>query len=229
MRIAIIVPTLDEAAGIATTLVALQHFRDAGHRVIVADGGSTDATTAIASPLCDGVVIASRGRARQMNAGVAAVERDVDAYLFLHADTRLPDNALDAVTAALSSSKTLWGRFDVRISGRSRWLPVVSSMMNWRSRFTGIATGDQAMFVTRDAFECAGRFPDWPLMEDIGLSRNLKRGSRPAALRDRVVTSGRRWDARGPLRTIALMWWLRFCFAVGAKPEWISARYAAVR
>ena len=101
--------------------------------------------------------------------------------------------------------------------------------MNWRSRVTGIATGDQALFVTRDAFKRAGGFPDWPLMEDIGLSRTLKRRSRPAALRDRVVTSGRRWDTRGPLRTIALMWWLRLCFALGAKPEWISARYAAVR
>jgi hypothetical protein len=117
----------------------------------------------------------------------------------------------------------------VAIDGRSRWLPLVAALMNARSRWSGIATGDQAIFVRADAFGTAGGFPDWPLMEDIGLSRSLKRISRPAALRARVVTAGRRWDANGALRTIALMWWLRLRFFLGAKPETLVASYASVR
>ena len=229
MRVAIIVPALNEAEGIGATLRSLECFRATGCPIVVADGGSIDATATIALPLCDCLVQSTRGRAQQMNAGTAAVDDGIDAYLFLHADSRLPDYAIDAVSAALSSSGKSWGRFDVTIQGQSRWLPVVAALMNLRSRLTGIATGDQAMFMTRDAFERVGGFRDWPLMEDIGMSRALKRISRPIALRERVVTSGRRWDARGPLRTIALMWWLRLCFAVGATPEWVSERYSAVR
>jgi rSAM/selenodomain-associated transferase 2 len=234
MRVAIVIPVLDEAVGIAATLAPLQPLRAAGHKIIVADGGSRDRTVDVATPLCDHVLHASRGRARQMNAGAAAAANTasapapIDAYLFLHADTQLPTDAMDLVVAALLSGAR-WGRFDVRIAGRSRWLPVVATLMNVRSRLTGIATGDQAIFVDRAAFDAVHGFPDWPLMEDIGLSRSLKRLSRPAALRARVVTSGRRWDGRGPLRTIALMWWLRLRFALGARPEALAARYATVR
>ncbi len=231
MRIAIIVPVLDESAAIAATLAALQPMRTAGHPLIVTDGGSTDDTVAIATPSCDCIVEAPRGRARQMNAGAAAAASmtgTIDGYLFLHADTRLPDRAIEQVERALSSGHR-WGRFDVRIDGRSRWLPIVGAAMNIRSRLSGIATGDQAIFVARDAFDDVGGFPDWPLMEDIGLSRTLKRRSPPAALRERVTTSGRRWDAKGPLRTIALMWWLRLRFALGASPKALAARYASVR
>ena len=182
MRVAIIVPALNEAEGIAATLRSLECLRAAGCPIVVADGGSIDATAAIALPLCDSLVQSTRGRAQQMNAGTAAVDDGIDAYLFLHADSRLPDYAIDAVSAALSSSGKSWGRFDVTIQGQSRWLPVVAALMNLRSRLTGIATGDQAMFMTRDAFERVGGFRDWPLMEDIGMSRALKRISRPIAL-----------------------------------------------
>ena len=230
MRIAIVVPVLDEAAGIAATLEALAPFRNEGHPMIVADGGSRDDTVAIATPLCDRLIHAPRGRARQMNAGAhAACETGrIDGYLFVHADTRVPADALEQVMSALDGHAR-WGHFAVIIEGRSRWLPVVGVLMNVRSRWTGIATGDQAMFVARDAFESVGGFPDWPLMEDVGMSRVLKRVSPPAALRARVITSGRRWDARGPLRTIGLMWWLRLRFALGASPDVLAARYAAVR
>jgi rSAM/selenodomain-associated transferase 2 len=164
-----------------------------------------------------------------MNAGAAlARTRGADVLLFLHADTALPPGAIDAIEHALAG-KRAWGRFDVAIDGRSRWLPVVAALMNWRSRLSGIATGDQAMFVRADAFARAGGFPDWPLMEDIGLSRALKRISRPAALRLRVTTAGRRWDTHGALRTIALMWWLRLRFFLGAKPETLAASYTSVR
>ena len=174
MRVAIIVPALNEAEGIGATLRSLECFRATGCPIVVADGGSIDATATIALPLCDCLVQSTRGRAQQMNAGTAAVDDGIDAYLFLHADSRLPDHAIEAVSAALSSSGRSWGRFDVTIQGQSRWLPVVAALMNLRSRLTGIATGDQAMFMTRAAFDAAGGFPDQPLMEDIGMSRRLR-------------------------------------------------------
>ncbi|MEP6702488.1 MAG: TIGR04283 family arsenosugar biosynthesis glycosyltransferase, partial [Betaproteobacteria bacterium] len=172
-------------------------------------------------------VAAPRGRARQMNAGAAIAV--ADAYLFLHADTSLPPDAVDAISAALNSGRHVWGRFDIAIHGRSRWLPVVAALMNLRSRWTGIATGDQAIFVSAGAFSAVGGFPDWPLMEDIGISRALKRLTAPAALRLRVTTAGRRWDGHGALRTIGLMWWLRLRFFLGAKPEALSRSYNSVR
>ena len=227
MHIAIVIPCLNEATVIVATLRSLQALRAAGHTVIVADGGSSDATCALAVPLADAVIVAPRGRARQMNAGAAAAA--AQAYLFLHADSRLPDGAAAAIAAELDGGQHVWGRFDIRIAGASRWLPVISALMNVRSRLTGIATGDQAMFVTREAFAAAGAFPDWPLMEDIGLSRALKKQSRPAALRLRVTTAGRRWDTQGPLRTVAFMWWLRFLFFLGAKPERLAHQYSPIR
>jgi rSAM/selenodomain-associated transferase 2 len=232
MRLAVIVPVLDEAAIIAERLAALAPLRAAGHMVIVVDGGSADETVARARPLADVVLASSRGRARQMNAGAAAASGS-DVLLFLHADTTLPADAAPLIAAALAPPAhgiaRVWGRFDVTIAGRSRWLPAVAALMNSRSRWSGIATGDQAIFVRADAFAAAGGFPEWPLMEDIGLSRLLKRISRPAALRARVVTAGRRWDANGALRTIALMWWLRLRFFLGAKPETLVASYTSVR
>ena len=225
--IAIVIPALDEAPNLAGLLPDLAARRPSAE-VVVADGGSGDATAAVlrGHPSVR-LLVGPRGRARQMNAG--ATFDDSDALLFLHADTRLPDGAIDAIVAALANGRHRWGRFDVTIEGRSRWLPVVAAMMNMRSRLSGIATGDQAIFVRRDAFEEVGGFPDWPLMEDIGISRALKRLSRPAALRLRVITAGRRWDANGPLRTIAAMWWLRLRFYFGARPERLAASYQSVR
>jgi rSAM/selenodomain-associated transferase 2 len=223
VRVAIVVPTLDEATAIESTLRALEPLRRRGALVVVADGGSADDTVARTAPLADHAITAPRGRARQMNAGAAAVP-EADALLFLHADTQLPPDADTLVRDALQHHA--WGRFNVRIAGRSRWLPVVATLMNLRSRLTGIATGDQAIFMTRAAFAAVGGFPDQPLMEDIEISRRLKhRAGRPACLRARVVTSGRRWDERGAWRTIVLMWRLRWAYWHGASAESIAARY----
>ena len=222
-RLSVVVPALNEAAGIAATLRALEPWRAAGHEVIVVDGGSGDATPALAAPLADRVLAAPRGRARQMNTGAAAATGDV--LLFLHADTRLPERALDAVLTALARGAQ-WGRFDVRIAGRSRWLAVVAALMNLRSRLTGIATGDQAIFVSRAAFDAVGGFPDQPLMEDVELSRRLvRRVGRPACLRAKVVTSGRRWDERGVWRTIWLMWTLRWRYWRGTPADVLARAY----
>jgi len=191
--------------------------------VIVVDGGSRDATVLRARPRADAVISAERGRAAQMNAGAARANGNV--LLFLHADTRLPHDADRMVLDGLHRSGRAWGRFDVRIEGARRLLPVVAWLMNLRSRLTGIATGDQAMFVRRDAFVAAGGFPAIPLMEDIALSKRLKRASRPVCLPDRVVTSGRRWEQNGILSTVLLMWRLRLAFFFGADPGKLAQRY----
>lgn len=219
MKLSIVVPALDEAAVIGATLASLASLRARGHEVIVADGGSADATRDIAAPLADRVLVAPRGRARQMNAGAAVASGE--ALLFLHADTRLPENADHLIFHALE--KHLWGRFDVAIDGRATLLPVIAFLMNLRSRLSGIATGDQAIFVRRDAFP---GFQEIALMEDVAFSKSMKRRSPPACLRARVATSGRRWDQRGALRTMLLMWRLRFAYFLGAAPDELARRYA---
>ncbi|MBX3606699.1 MAG: TIGR04283 family arsenosugar biosynthesis glycosyltransferase [Piscinibacter sp.] len=214
-------PVLNEAGGIAATLQSLQPLRARGVELIVVDGGSHDATVPQAQGLADRVITGPRGRARQMNAGAAVAS--APNLLFLHADTRLPERADELVQRALAAHP--WGRFDVCIEGRSRLFPLIAALMNRRSCWTGIATGDQAMFVTRAAFDAAGGFPDQPLMEDIELSRRLRRMGPPACLRQRVATSGRRWEQRGVWRTIVLMWRLRWLYWRGASPERLAALY----
>jgi len=162
-----------------------------------------------------------------MNAGAALAQGEV--LLFLHADTRLPENADARVLQGLAASGRAWGRFDVRIEGESRLLPVIAFFMNLRSRATGIATGDQAIFVRREAFDRVGRVPPLELMEDIALSRSLKRVSRPLCLADEAVTSGRRWERRGVLRTVLLMGWLRLAFFLGAAPANLARLYDGER
>jgi rSAM/selenodomain-associated transferase 2 len=221
MRLSIILPSLDEADGIAASLAPLQAMRRAGHEVIVADGGSADGTPALAAPLADRVIVTPRGRARQMNAGASAANGD--ALIFLHADTRLPEGAAERIAEALAGRA--WGRFDVTIEGRPALLGVVAAMMNLRSRLTGIATGDQAIFVTRAAFAAVGGYPDQPLMEDIELSKRLKHLGPPACLSDRATTSGRRWERHGVWRTILLMWRLRFDYWRGVPAARLARRY----
>ena len=221
MKLSIIVPAWNEAGAIAATLSSLAPLRERGHEVILVDGGSTDGTPQIAAPFADRTLEAPRGRARQMNAGASAATGD--ALLFLHADTRLPPGADALVAHALARRR--WGRFDVRIEEGGA-LAVVAFFMNWRSRISGIATGDQAMFVDRAAFESIGGFPDLPLMEDIEISARLKGISPPACIRNRAVTSGRRWQRRGILRTIVLMWRLRLAYFLGARPDELARKYA---
>ncbi len=223
--LSIIVPALDEEAEIGATLLALSPFRARGAEVIVADGGSRDRTTALAQPLADCVIAAPRGRASQMNAGAAIARGKI--FVFLHADTRLPVQADRLVQEGLAQGKR-WGRFDVRIAGIHPMLPLVASMMNIRSRLTGIATGDQAMFMTRLAYDAVGGFPDLALMEDIAMSARLKQLGPPLCLREKAVTCGRRWEARGVVSTIVSMWRIRLAYRFGASSQDLARRYGYV-
>ena len=222
-RLSIVIPMLNEASSIERTLALLAPMRARGVEVIVADGASTDGSAALAAPLADAVITAPRGRALQMNAGATASHGAV--LLFLHADTALPPDADCLIIAAMERHKAAWGRFDVTIEGRSRMLPVVAALMNQRSRLTGVATGDQAMFVERSAFFGVGGFPEQPLMEDIELSCRLKTRSAPVCLAQRVTTSGRRWDTHGAWRTICLMWTLRLRYWLGAGADTLAKAY----
>jgi len=221
--LSIIIPVLNEAVGIVDTLAPLQPLRARGCEVIVVDGGSTDASAELARPLADRVIASPPGRARQQNAGAAEARGSV--LLFLHADTRLPPDADQLVIDGLRASGRGWGRFDVRLTGAHPMLRVIERMIGVRSRLSGIATGDQAIFVRRDWFARAGGFPQIPLMEDVALSKPLKRLGPPLCLRETVLTSSRRWEQHGVWRTMALMWRLRLEFWLGADPERLAERY----
>ncbi|SDR32329.1 transferase 2, rSAM/selenodomain-associated [Rhizobiales bacterium GAS113] len=225
-RLSIIMPVLDEGSGIASALAALAPLRARGVEVIVADGGSRDDTLAQARPLADLVVAAPRGRASQMNAGAAQASGEV--LIFLHADVRLPEDADRLVLAALAPGKRCWGRFDVTFTGRLSTLRLVAFMMNWRSRLTGIATGDQAIFMHEEAFRRVGRYKDIALMEDIAISKALKRLSPPVALGATVTVSFRRFEKKGAWRLILLMWRLRLAYFLGADPDKLARRYGYV-
>lgn len=221
MRLSIVIPVLDEAAGIVDVLARLASLRRRGAEVLVVDGGSRDGTAALAAPHADRVLATKPGRARQMHAGALAAEGD--ALLFLHADTVLPEDADLLIDAALQTHA--WGRFDVRLDAGHPMFRLIEAMMNLRSRATGIATGDQAIFIRRTAYETLGGFAPLPLMEDIDFSTRARRLGRPACLRQRVRTSARRWQKHGIARTVLLMWRLRLAYFLGADPRRLALAY----
>lgn len=214
---------LNEAPQLPELFAHLLPLQRAGCELIFADGGSGDDSAALARVAGFTVVECERGRAVQMNAGAAQATGDV--LLFLHADTRLPQGALQHISDGLRDEPHVWGRFDVCITGQSFMLRVVARLMNWRSRLTGIATGDQAIFVRREVFARVQGFPEQPLMEDVEMSRRLKRHSAPACLKACVNTSGRRWETRGVWRTIFLMWRLRWHYWRGADAAELARLY----
>jgi len=223
MRLSVIIPILNEARQLPDLFAHLLPLRRGGHEIIFADGGSTDGSAALVEVAGVRLVRAGRGRALQMNAGAAAASGE--ALLFLHADTRLPPGAPHHILQALADGDRCWGRFDVCIVGRPFMLKVVAAAMNARSRWTGIATGDQAMFMRREIFLRLGGFPAQPLMEDVEISKRLKKISPPACLHQCVNTSGRRWETRGVWRTIFLMWRLRWEYWRGIDAGLLAEQY----
>jgi rSAM/selenodomain-associated transferase 2 len=217
----IIIPALNEDQAIVNCLTALQPFRK-DCEIIVVDGGSADNTVKLSKLLADKVISSEQGRAIQMNVGSESAQGNI--LIFLHADTFLPDDALSQITQAIGDNRQ-WGRFDVNLRGSHPMLKVVAFFMNWRSRLTRIATGDQVIFVTKPLFESVGQYPVLPLMEDIALCTKLKKISLPACLKTKVISSGRRWERFGMFKTILLMWSLRLRYFFGADPQRLAVLY----
>ena len=221
--LSIIIPTKNEAACIEKLLRSLQPLRKKGHEVILVDGGSEDDTPAISGAMVDNLLKTAAGRARQMNAGAAVANGDL--LWFLHADTEIPNEAERLLENAISSDPLAWGRFDISLSGSQRMLRVVEVMINFRSRVTGIATGDQGIFISRDLFFAVNGYPDQPLMEDIEISKALRRINKPLCFPEYLVTSSRRWEQHGIIRTIVKMWGLRAAYFLGTPAERLARRY----
>ncbi|WP_262965016.1 TIGR04283 family arsenosugar biosynthesis glycosyltransferase [Methylobacter psychrophilus] len=222
MKFSIIIPTLNEEKSIQSCLLALQPLRN-DCEIIIADGDSIDNTQSLALPLADKVITSVKGRAKQMNNGASYATGDI--LIFLHADTCLPENALQLIQQKINTTSQ-WGRFDIQLSGNSYMLKVIAQMMSWRSRLTGIATGDQVIFVTHLAFQAVGQYPEISLMEDIALCKALKKISRPVCLKNKVISSGRRWEHNGIYRIILLMWSLRLRYFFGTDPKKLAFLYA---
>lgn len=222
-KISIIIPALNEETALSQNLPQLQIYRDHGHEIILVDGGSHDQSLRVARPLVDRYIQTVKGRAHQMNEGADVAKNDI--LLFLHADTGLPDSADKLILNALDSTQHLWGRFNVRFNNEKFVFKVISSAMNVRSAMSGIATGDQAIFVNKNIFEDVGLFDRIPLMEDIALSKKLLKQSRPYCLKETVRTSSRRWEKHGVYRTIFLMWRLRLAYFLGVRPEKLADQY----
>ncbi len=220
-KISIIIPALNEAEVIEPTLLSLQTLRQNGHEVILADGGSKDNTTTLATPYVDSIVYAPTGRALQMNQGVKNATGDI--LLFLHADTTLPKHADQLIINALQENR--WGRFDIQLSGSAWLFRVIEYCINLRSRITGIATGDQAIFVSHELFETIDGYPDIELMEDIALCRALRKKHRPICLPQKVISSSRYWEQHGIVQSVVKMWGLRLAYFLGVKPNHLKNLY----
>jgi rSAM/selenodomain-associated transferase 2 len=223
VKISIIIPVRNEAENIGGLLNALQLYQDNGHELIVVDGASDDDTVQIARPLADKLIQTTAGRSCQMNAGAAEATGDI--LWFLHADSQVPGKSDELIINALTNEASTWGRFDVRLSGHCQSLRMVEMMMNFRSRITGIATGDQAIFVSKDLFEKVGGFPDQSLMEDVEISKKLKKYQSPVTVGEKLVTSSRRWEENGVIKTIFLMWMLRAAYFFGIPADKLALRY----
>ena len=223
MIVSFIIPALNEAGTIQATLNCLQTARQQGHEVILVDGGSRDKTIEIAETLVDQIIDSPPGRACQMNRGAAVSQGRI--LCFLHSDTLTPSNIASLIVDALAAEHRYWGRFNVRLSGQSTMFRIIELFINWRSRLTGIATGDQGIFVCRSYFECIDGFPNIALMEDIQFSSNAKSQSPPVCLREKLITSSRRWEQHGVFRTILLMWRLRLAYFFGVSAERLAGQY----
>ena len=222
-RISIVIPVLNEAAFLDTTLRVLQPLRERGHEVLVVDGGSRDSTMTIARKHADRVLMSGPGRALQMNTGADNSAHPI--LLFLHADTELPANADELIHAALSAQSSIWGHFDIRLTGRRKIFRVLERGINLRTAVSGVATGDQAIFVTKRFFERVGYYDGLPLLEDVALSKKLLRFGWPQRVKTPVLTSSRKWEKHGVVRTVFLWWRIRIAYFLGVHPDVIMQRY----
>lgn len=221
MLISIIIPVLNEEKSVKALLQQLQIYRKQGHEIIVVDGGSSDKTVSVSKSLADKVISSEAGRALQMNDGVQAATKDI--LWFLHADTLISDNAVKYIQQSLNRSD--WGRFNIKLSGSHFLFRVIETMINIRSCLSGVATGDQGIFVKKKIFESVNGYPNISLMEDVALSKKLKSISKPVCLKDELTTSSRRWEEKGILSTVLLMWRLRFLYWIGVSADKLAKQY----
>ncbi|MEX0618548.1 MAG: TIGR04283 family arsenosugar biosynthesis glycosyltransferase [Pseudohongiellaceae bacterium] len=221
--LSIIIPVLNEAELLQRHLPSLQPLRSTGHQLIVVDGGSHDDSLRIAARQADMAVQTESGRAGQMNHGAGWADGEV--LLFLHIDSVLPPGADQLILNALGDPDRVWGRFDVTFDAPGRVYRSIAALMNWRSRVTGVATGDQGIFVRTEVFRRNGGYADIPLMEDVELSKRLRRLSPPVCVRVPVTVSARRWQQHGLVKTVLLMWWLRLLYFLRIPPRFLVDRY----
>ena len=226
MKISIIIPCLNEEESILQTLMPLQTMREHGHEVIISDGGSTDKTCELALPYVDTLIASPKGRAQQMNTG--ALQANGDVFWFLHADTIAPENADQYINQVIKYNHSIWGRFNVHLSGQKFQFRIIEFLMNLRSCLTGIATGDQGIFVLRSYFKELNGYKNISLMEDVEISKRLKKIKKPACIKHKITTSSRRWEKHGILRTIFLMWKLRMAYYLGASEDKLASQYKHV-
>lgn len=221
-KISIIIPCLNEEENILETLLPLQKSRQRGHEIILCDGGSTDSTITLSTPYVDKIITSNKGRAIQMNNGAASATGNI--FCFLHADTIATENIDSLIISALHSNK-LWGRFNIRLNNNKWPFRIIESLINIRSCISGIASGDQGIFIHSSVFNKLDGFKNQPLMEDIELSKRLKKITRPACIKDTLITSSRRWEKHGIIQTVILMWTLRLKYFLGTPVEKLHTRY----
>ena len=227
-RVTIVIPILNEAARLPTLAAELRRLQPAPQQVLLVDGGSHDGSIELARMLGLVVIGSGRGRAIQMNAGAVYLNNNPqpqpDWLLFLHADTRLPPNAIAQLHTLPPAAQ--WGRFDVNLDAPQPIYRVIERLINLRSRLSRIATGDQAIFIRPALFERLGGYREQPLMEDVELCKQLKSLKiKPICLRSTALTSARRWQQYGVWRTIGLMWQLRFLYWCGVSPAQLAVKY----
>lgn len=222
-KVSIIIPVYNEAHALAAHLPLLQALREDGHEIIVVDGSGDAVSARNYATLVDIWLSSAAGRARQMNVGASAASGEI--LLFLHIDTRLPADAMELLAKGFARPATLWGRFDVCLSGQRKAFRVIEFMINLRSRLSGVATGDQAIFASQGVFKEIGGYPELPLMEDIAISKTLRSLASPLCLRSKVITSSRRWEAHGVGRTVLMMWWIRLLYSLGVSPQTLHGMY----
>ncbi|WP_194334947.1 TIGR04283 family arsenosugar biosynthesis glycosyltransferase [Mariprofundus sp. KV] len=225
LTVAVIVPLFNEYRILPQMIKQLQQL--GADELIVVDGGSDDGTLELLQQSGLRWISSEAGRARQMNAGAEQCESDI--LFFMHADTIISSTHVLAVKEVMVSPEYVGGRFDVRLSGTHPAFALIGWMINLRSRLSRISTGDQCQFVRRKSFEKIGGFADLPLMEDVALSRVLKREGKIACLRQKVITSSRRWERSGILRTVLLMWKLRLLFWLGWPADQLALIYRQAR